>query len=203
MSPALDSTIAAGVYSIINQRLSAVREQLAHLQIIVIINHANFTPFKRVLGELSIQAALAPGARGPGLCVPCFDAAEPHTSGSKPERASRECCVHHLSSSAAQLFSGSGFCRTGVCCHCFHHIHMLYFQIVMQNMDYKQIALTLNSDWMRSAQSQRSPVIVYVTLDHKTSHKGQSFEIDLYTSYENWINKLSIDVWFVMIWQYL
>ncbi len=39
----------------------------------------------------------------------------------------------------------------------------------------------------------------YVTLDHKTSHKGQFLEIDLYS----WIIKLSIDVWFVMIGQYL
>ncbi len=35
----------------------------------------------------------------------------------------------------------------------------------------------------------------YVTLDHKTSHKGQFFEIEIYTSSESWINKLSIDVW--------
>ncbi len=42
-----------------------------------------------------------------------------------------------------------------------------------------------------------------VTLDHKTSHKGQFFEIEMYTSSESWINKLSIDVWFVMIEQYL
>ncbi len=42
----------------------------------------------------------------------------------------------------------------------------------------------------------------YVTLDHKTSHKGQ-FEIEIYTLSESWINKLSIDVWFVMIGQYL
>ncbi len=34
-----------------------------------------------------------------------------------------------------------------------------------------------------------------VTLDHKTSHKGQSFEIEIYT--------YSIGVWFVMIGQYL
>ncbi len=43
----------------------------------------------------------------------------------------------------------------------------------------------------------------YVTLDHKTSHKGQFFEIEIYTASESWINKLSIDVWFVMIGQYL
>ncbi len=41
-------------------------------------------------------------------------------------------------------------------------------------------------------------IIIYVTLHHKTSHKGQFFEIEIYT-----INKLSIDVWFVMIGQYL
>ncbi len=41
-----------------------------------------------------------------------------------------------------------------------------------------------------------------MTLDHKTSHKGQFFETEIYTSSESWINKLSIDVWFVMdnIW---
>ncbi len=43
----------------------------------------------------------------------------------------------------------------------------------------------------------------YVTLDHKTSHKGQFFEIEIHTSYESRINKLSIDECFVMIGQYL
>jgi len=33
-----------------------------------------------------------------------------------------------------------------------------------------------------------------VTLDHKTSQKGQFFEIEIYTSSESWINKLSIDI---------
>ncbi len=28
----------------------------------------------------------------------------------------------------------------------------------------------------------------YVTLDHKTSHKGQFFKIEIYTSSETWIN---------------
>ncbi len=42
-----------------------------------------------------------------------------------------------------------------------------------------------------------------VTLEHKTSHKGQFYEIEIYTSSESWINKLFIDVWFVMIEQYL
>ncbi len=42
-----------------------------------------------------------------------------------------------------------------------------------------------------------------MTLEHKTSHKGQFLEIEIYTSYESWINDLSIDVWFVMIGQYL
>ncbi len=40
-------------------------------------------------------------------------------------------------------------------------------------------------------------------MDHKTSHKGQFYEIEMYTSSESWINKLSIDVWFVRIGQYL
>ncbi len=43
-------------------------------------------------------------------------------------------------------------------------------------------------------------MVINVTLDHKTSHKGKFL---IYTSYESWINKLSIDVWFVMIGQYL
>ncbi len=29
--------------------------------------------------------------------------------------------------------------------------------------------------------------------DHKTSHKGKFFEIEIYTSHESWINKLSIE----------
>ncbi len=41
--------------------------------------------------------------------------------------------------------------------------------------------------------------ILYVTQDHKTS---QFSEIEIYTSSENWINKLSIYVCFVMIWRY-
>ncbi len=42
-----------------------------------------------------------------------------------------------------------------------------------------------------------------MNLEHKTSHKGQFFEIEIYASSESWINNLSIDVWFVMIGQYL
>ncbi len=46
-------------------------------------------------------------------------------------------------------------------------------------------------------------LLPYVTLDHKTSHKCQFFEIKIYTTYESWIIKLSIDVWVVMMGQYL
>ncbi len=35
------------------------------------------------------------------------------------------------------------------------------------------------------------------TLEHKTSHKGQFCETEIYASSESWINNLSIDVWFV------
>lgn len=38
-----------------------------------------------------------------------------------------------------------------------------------------------------------------VSLDHKTS---QFSEIGIYTSSKGWIHKLSINVWFVRIWQY-
>ncbi len=39
-------------------------------------------------------------------------------------------------------------------------------------------------------------VFLYVTLEHKTSHKCQFFEIAMYASSERWINNISIDVWF-------
>ncbi len=45
-----------------------------------------------------------------------------------------------------------------------------------------------------------------MTLDHKTRNKGKFSEIEIYTSSESYkiiINKLSIDVWFVRIGQYL
>ncbi len=34
-------------------------------------------------------------------------------------------------------------------------------------------------------------MFLYVTLKHKTSHKGTFFEIEIYTAYESWINKRS------------
>ncbi len=42
-----------------------------------------------------------------------------------------------------------------------------------------------------------------VTLEHKTSLKCQFFKLEIYTSSVSCINNLSIDVWFVMIGQYL
>lgn len=65
-------------------KASTAREQLAHLQIIVIINHGDFTPFTGPLWSLSGQAAPAPGTRGSGpVCAErChglhFDAASAH-----------------------------------------------------------------------------------------------------------------------------
>ncbi len=44
--------------------------------------------------------------------------------------------------------------------------------------------------------------VTYVTLEHKTSHKCQIFQIEMYASSESWINNISIDVCF-MIGQYL
>ncbi len=35
-------------------------------------------------------------------------------------------------------------------------------------------------------------ISTYVTLDHKSSHKGQIFEIEIYTSSESWIDNISI-----------
>jgi len=45
--------------------------------------------------------------------------------------------------------------------------------------------------------------MIYVTLEHKTSHKSHFCETEIYASSESWINNISIDVWFVMIGQYL
>ncbi len=48
--------------------------------------------------------------------------------------------------------------------------------------------------------------IINMTLDHKTSHKGQFFEIETYTSSESkqvCSSLPTIDVWFVTIGQYL
>ncbi len=44
---------------------------------------------------------------------------------------------------------------------------------------------------------------LYVTLEHKTSHKGPFYESAIYTSSEIWIDNIYIDVWFVMIGKYL
>ncbi len=35
--------------------------------------------------------------------------------------------------------------------------------------------------------SSKNPEKKYVTVDHKTSHKGQLFEIEMYTTSESWI----------------
>ncbi len=43
--------------------------------------------------------------------------------------------------------------------------------------------------------------ITYVTLDHKTSHKSQYFEIEIYTSSESWISfALMYGLWYDNIW---
>ncbi len=41
---------------------------------------------------------------------------------------------------------------------------------------------------------------INVTLEYKTS---QFFKIEIYASSDSWINNISIDVWFIMIGQYL
>ncbi len=40
-----------------------------------------------------------------------------------------------------------------------------------------------------------SAISLYVTVDHKTSHKGSFFYIKIYASPESWIEKRLIDVW--------
>ncbi len=39
--------------------------------------------------------------------------------------------------------------------------------------------------------------LLFVTLEHKTSHTGQFCDIEMYASYESWINNIYIDLWFV------
>ncbi len=52
-------------------------------------------------------------------------------------------------------------------------------------------------------KANHSSVCKYVTQGHKPSHKGQFFlNSDLYI-HESWMNKRSINEWFVMIGQYL
>ncbi len=74
------------------------------------------------------------------------------------------------------------------------------------------LALLVSSSWSAgfllnacnnsvvNTSSRNFKIVLYVTLDHKTSHNGQFVLIEIYKS---WINKLSIDVWFVRIGQYL
>ncbi len=65
-------------------------------------------------------------------------------------------------------------------------------------LDYGDVVyMHANLSWLKKMDC------IYVTLEHKISHKGQLFETEIYTSSESWINNLSIDVWFVMIGQYL
>ncbi len=71
-------------------------------------------------------------------------------------------------------------------------------------------------DWSNDAENtalitEIHNIIIDISLRKKaicdpgpqTSHKGKFFEIEIYTSSESWINNISIDVWFVMIGQYL
>ncbi len=49
-------------------------------------------------------------------------------------------------------------------------------------------AAFLCKSWLQDAKVV-AKVLIYVTLDHRTSHKGKLFEIEIYTSSESWINK--------------
>ncbi len=78
-----------------------------------------------------------------------------------------------------------------------------FFSVTVTDYSYFYFVIKLRN----SVTCSYSPTLsishqnLYVTLDHKTSHKGQFFDIEIYTSSESWINKLSI--WFVRIGQYL
>ncbi len=59
---------------------------------------------------------------------------------------------------------------------------------------YKRVNIKIVLDTLSFIVQDVQLQIIYVTLDHKTSHKCQFFDINIYTSTESWINKLSVEV---------
>ncbi len=54
---------------------------------------------------------------------------------------------------------------------------------------YKRVNIKIVLDTLSFIVQDVQLLIIYVTLDHKTSHKCQFFDINIYTSTESWINK--------------
>ncbi len=77
-----------------------------------------------------------------------------------------------------------------------NHLYLLVnytfktFSISMSS-DMGHVAKLLNCCWCKCGQP-------YVTLEHKTSHKGPFFEIEIYTSSESWIN--SFPLMYGLLW---
>ncbi len=52
-------------------------------------------------------------------------------------------------------------------------------------------------------EENENMIQMFSICDTGPQNKGQFFKIEIYASSESWINKLSIDVWFVRTGQYL
>ncbi len=76
---------------------------------------------------------------------------------------------------------------------------IIFCFIVIYARSLNYISAAIN---MFNENKKRQWCLIYVTLDHKNSHRGQFFEIEMLTSFESWINNISINVWFVRIDQY-
>ncbi len=68
-----------------------------------------------------------------------------------------------------------------------------------QNVHYRSRRRRSHQNTTDEPDQPHRIIQTYVTLQHKTRHKGP----EIYASSESWINNLCIDVWFVMIGQYL
>ncbi len=92
---------------------------------------------------------------------------------------SKRCCIKTITHRISQL---SVFLQTSAL--------QTHYLSVWINQSGFWINIQLNWCFVKDIYSAIFAVInVYVTLDHKTSHKGQFFEIEIYTSSEIWINK--------------
>ncbi len=59
-------------------------------------------------------------------------------------------------------------------------------------MVYAKNKIKADFNIVNNKKSFSSSKSAYVTVDHKTSHKGQFSEIEIYTTSKSWINKLSL-----------
>ncbi len=73
---------------------------------------------------------------------------------------------------------------------------LILFQLYLNYQKQFIFILVNNNNTVTNYISDNCVLYLNVTLEHKTSHKGQFCEIEMCASSERWINNLSIDVWF-------